>query len=52
MHQQLKGSLKKLCHLSNVLGAIDGTVPKKPHSKGAFGLSVIFDLAFLFIEEI
>ena len=32
------------------LGAVDGTI--KTHLKGAFGLSGILDLAFLFIEEI
>ena len=37
--------------LVKLLGAVDGTIPIKAHSKGAFGLSGILDLAFLFIEE-
>ena len=38
--------------LVKFLGAVDGTISIKTHLKGAFGLSGILDLAFLFIEEI
>ena len=41
-----------MCSLVKRLGAVDGTISIKTHLKGAFGLSGIFDLAFLFIEEI
>ena len=34
------------------MDAVDGSISIKTHLKGAFGLSVILDLAFLFIEEI
>ena len=34
------------------LDAVDGIISIKTHLKGAFGLSGILDLAFLFIEEI
>ena len=38
--------------LVKLLGAVDGTVSIKTLLNGAFGLSGILDLAFLFIEEI
>ena len=38
--------------LVRLLGAVDGIISIKTHLKGAFGLSGILDLAFLFIEEI
>ena len=38
--------------LVKLLGAVDGTISIKTHLKDAFGLSVILDLAFLFIENI
>ena len=34
------------------IGAVDGIISIKTQLKGAFGLSGILDLAFLFIEEI
>ena len=37
---------------SSYLLTVDGTISMKTHLKGAFGLSVILDLAFLFIEEV
>ena len=33
-------------------GAVDGIISIKTHLKGAFGVSGILDLVFLFIEEI
>ena len=38
--------------LVKLLGFVDGIISIKIHLKGAFGLSGILDLAFLFIEEI
>ena len=38
--------------LFKLLGAVDVIISIKTHLKGAFGLSVILDLAFLFIKEI
>ena len=38
--------------LVNLSVAVDGIISIKTHLKGAFGLSGILDLAFLFIEEI
>ena len=38
--------------LVKLLDDVDGIISIKTHFKGAFGLSVILDLAFLFIEEI
>ena len=38
--------------LVRLLGAVDVIISIKTHLKGAFGFSVILDLAFLFIEEI
>ena len=38
--------------LVKLLGAVDGTISIKTHLKGAFELSGILDLAFLFIGEI
>ena len=38
--------------LVKLLDAVDGIISIKAHLKGALGLSVILDLAFLFIEEI
>ena len=38
--------------LVKLLGAVDRIISIKTHLKGAFGLSGILDLAFLFIEEI
>ena len=51
MHQQLK-VVRKVVLIVKLLGAVDGTIFIKSHLKGAFGLSGILDLAFLFIEEI
>ena len=50
MHQQLKGFLEKVVSLVKLLGAVDGTISIKTHLKGAFVLSGILDIAFLFIE--
>ena len=44
--------LEKVVSLVKLLGAVDGTISIKNHLKGAFGLSGILDLVFLFIEEI
>ena len=38
--------------LVKILGAVDETISIRTNLKDAFGLSEIFDLAFLFIEEI
>ena len=38
--------------LVKLFGAVDGIIPIKTHFKGAFVLSGILDLSFLFIEEI
>ena len=38
--------------LVKLLDAVDGIMSIKTHLKGAFGLSGILDLVFLFIEEI
>ena len=38
--------------LVKLLGAVDGIISIKAHLEGAFGLSEILDLAFLFIQEI
>ena len=38
--------------LVKILGAVDEIISIKTHLKGAFGLSGILDLAFLFIEAI
>ena len=38
--------------LVRLLGAVDGIISMKIYLKGAFGLSGILDLAFLFMEEI
>ena len=48
-NQQIIG---KVVSLVRLLGAVDGIISIKIHLKGAFGLSRILDLAFLFIEEI
>ena len=41
-----------MCHLSNVLGAVDGIISIKNHLKSDFSFSGLLDPAFLFIEEI
>ena len=41
-----------MCHLSNVLGAVDGIIYINPQLKGAFGFDRFLDLEFLFMEEI
>ena len=50
-HQQLK-DIRKSCVNVKLLDAVDGIISIKTHLKGAFGLSGILDLSFLFIEDI
>ena len=44
--------VRKVVSLLKLLGVVDGIISIKNHLKGAFSLSVILDLVFLFIEEI
>ena len=50
-HQKLK-EIQRVLSLVKRLGAVNGIISIKTHLRGAFGLSGILDLVFLFIEEI
>ena len=48
----MKMYLEKVVPLLISLGAVDGIISIKTHLKGAFDLSGILDLSFLFSESI
>ena len=44
--------VRNVVSLVKLLGAVDGIISIKTNLKGVFGLRLILDLSYLFIEEI